>query len=205
MLTLSKGIEPGDWLSFWGTLFGALIGAVIAGGIAIYVAHRQNKQQNDYIEKQNELDKRVKNYEMISYLVNNSIKTLNNRFETLSKIYFEIIDENDKAIQRKLLNSMLSYVGSFNNEMLTFSEFLNYYLDSNDAELLKKANEKLLNEIKKLGSRLSYIAESLEDRKVKKNDIIMINEVIGNISFFKYGVNKELQKILFNQFNNTYK
>ena len=53
------------------------------------------------------------------------------------KIYFEIIDENDKAIQRKLLNSMLSYVGSFNNEMLTFSEFLNYYLDSNDAELLK--------------------------------------------------------------------
>ena len=142
---------------------------------------------------------------MISYLVNNSIKILNNRFETLSKIYFEIIDENDKAIQRKLLNSMLSYVGSFNNEMLTFSEFLNYYLDSNDAELLKKANEKLLNEIKKLGSRLSYIAESLEDRKVKKNDIIMINEVIGNISFFKYGVNKELQKILFNQFNNTYK
>ena len=100
---------------------------------------------------------------------------------------------------------MLSYVGSFNNEMLTFSEFLNYYLDSNDAELLKKANEKLLNEIKKLGSRLSYIAESLEDRKVKKNDIIMINEVIGNISFFKDGVNKELQKILFNQFNNTYK
>ena len=75
---------------------------------------------------------------MISYLVNNSIKILNNRFETLSKIYFEIIDENDKAIQRKLLNSMLSYVGSFNNEMLTFSEFLNYYLDSNDAELLKK-------------------------------------------------------------------
>ena len=74
---------------------------------------------------------------MISYLVNNSIKILNNRFETLSKIYFEIIDENDKAIQRKLLNSMLSYVGSFNNEMLTFSEFLNYYLDSNDAELLK--------------------------------------------------------------------
>lgn len=205
MLTLSKGIEPGDWLSFWGTLFGALIGAVIAGGIAIYVAHLQNKNQNDYIEKQNELDKRVKNYEMISYLVNNSIKILNNRFETLSKIYFEIIDENDKAIQRKLLNSMLSYVGSFNNEMLTFSEFLNYYLDSNDAELLKKANEKLLNEIKKLGSRLSYIAESLEDRKVKKNDIIMINEVIGNISFFKYGVNKELQKILFNQFNNTYK
>lgn len=60
---------------------------------------------------------------MISYLVNNSIKILNNRFETLSKIYFEIIDENDKAIQRKLLNSMLSYVGSFNNEMLTFSEF----------------------------------------------------------------------------------
>ena len=205
MLTLSKGIEPGDWLSFWGTLFGALIGAVIAGGIAIYVAHLQNKNQNDYIEKQNELDKRVKNYEMISYLVNNSIKILNNRFETLSKIYFEIIDENDKAIQRKLLNSMLSYVGSFNNEMLTFSEFLNYYLDSNDAELLKKANEKLLNEIKKLGSRLSYIAESLENRKVKKNDIIMINEVIGNISFFKYGVNKELQKILFNQFNNTYK
>lgn len=205
MLTLSKVIEPGDWLSFWGTLFGALIGAVIAGGIAIYVAHLQNKNQNDYIEKQNELDKRVKNYEMISYLVNNSIKTLNNRFETLSNIYFEIIDENDKAIQRKLLNSMLSYVGSFNNEMLTFSEFLNYYLDSNDAELLKKANEKLLNEIKKLGSRLSYIAESLEDRKVKKNDIIMINEVIGNISFFKYGVNKELQKILFNQFNNTYK
>ncbi|WP_145368411.1 hypothetical protein [Staphylococcus epidermidis] len=205
MLTLSKVIEPGDWLSFWGTLFGALIGAVIAGGIAIYVAHLQNKHQNDYIEKQNELDKRVKNYEMISYLVNNSIKTLNNRFETLSKIYFEIIDENDKAIQRKLLNSMLSYVGSFNNEMLTFSEFLNYYLDSNDAELLKKTNEKLLNEIKKLGSRLSYIAESLEDRKVKKNDIIMINEVIGNISFFKYGVNKELQKILFNQFNNTYK
>ena len=50
---------------------------------------------------------------MISYLVNNSIKILNNRFETLSKIYFEIIDENDKAIQRKLLNSMLSYVGSF--------------------------------------------------------------------------------------------
>ncbi|MBF9283243.1 hypothetical protein I3V48_04625 [Staphylococcus epidermidis] len=205
MLNLSKGIEPGDWLSFCGTLFGALIGAVIAGGIAIYVAHLQNKNQNDYIEKQNELDKRVKNYEMISYLVDNSIKILNNRFETLSKIYFEIIDENDKAIQRKLLNSMLSYVGSFNNEMLTFSEFLNYYLDSNDAELLKKANEKLLNEIKKLGSRLSYIAESLEDRKVKKNDIIMINEVIGNISFFKYGVNKELQKILFNQFNNTYK
>ena len=31
MLTLSKGIEPGDWLSFCGTLFGALIGAVIAG------------------------------------------------------------------------------------------------------------------------------------------------------------------------------
>ena len=205
MLTLSKVIEPGDWLSFWGTLVGALIGALIAGGIAIYVAHRQNKQQNDYIEKQNELDKKVKNYEMISYLVNNSIKTLNNRFETLSNIYFEIIDENDKAIQRKLLNSMLSYVGSFNNEMLTFSEFLNYYLDSNDAELLKKANEKLLNEIKKLGSRLSYIAESLEDRKVKKNDIIMINEVIANISFFKYGVNKELQKILFNQLNNTYK
>lgn len=205
MLTLSKVIEPGDWLSFWGTLFGALIGAVIAGGIAIYVAHLQNKNQNDYIEKQNELDKRVKNYEMISYLVNNSIKTLNNRFETLSNIYFEIIDENDKAIQRKLLNSMLSYVGSFNNEMLTFSEFLNYYLDSNDAELLKKANEKLLNEIKKLGSMLSYIAESLEDRKVKKNDIIMINEVITNISFFKYGVNKELQKILFNQLNNTYK
>ncbi|MEB2860492.1 hypothetical protein SJH87_07220 [Staphylococcus sp. GCP4] len=205
MLTLSKVIEPGDWLSFWGTLFGALIGAVIAGGIAIYVAHLQNKNQNDYIEKQNELDKRVKNYEMISYLVNNSIKTLNNRFETLSNIYFEIIDENDKAIQRKLLNSMLSYVGSFNNEMLTFSEFLNYYLDSNDAELLKKANEKLLNEIKKLGSRLSYIAESLEDRKVKKNDIIMINEVIANLSFFKYDVNKELQKILFNQLNNTYK
>lgn len=205
MLTLSKVIEPGDWLSFWGTLFGALIGAVIAGGIAIYVAHLQNKNQNDYIEKQNELDKRVKNYEMISYLVNNSIKTLNNRFATLSNIYFEIIDENDKAIQRKLLNSMLSYVGSFNNEMLTFSEFLNYYLDSNDAELVKKANEKLLNEIKKLGSRLSYIAESLEDRKVKKNDIIMINEVISNISFLNYGVNKELQKILFNQLNNTYK
>ncbi|WP_207563594.1 hypothetical protein, partial [Mycobacteroides abscessus] len=99
-------IEPGDWLSFWGTLFGALIGALIAGGIAIYVAHLQNKNQNDYIEKQNELDKRVKNYEMISYLVNNSIKTLNNRFETLSNFYFEIIDENDKAIQRKLLNSM---------------------------------------------------------------------------------------------------
>lgn len=205
MLTLSKVIEPGDWLSFWGTLFGALIGALIAGGIAIYVAHLQNKNQNDYIEKQNELDKRVKNYEMISYLVNNSIKTLNNRFETLSNFYFEIIDENDKAIQRKLLNSMLSYVGSFNNEMLTFSESLNYYLDINDAELLKKANDKLLNEIKKLGSSLSYIAESLEDRKVKKNDIIMINEVIGNISFFKYGVNKELQKILFNQLNNTYK
>ncbi|MCG1234832.1 hypothetical protein K4U05_08590 [Staphylococcus epidermidis] len=205
MLTLSKVIEPGDWLSFWGTLFGALIGALIAGGIAIYVAHLQNKNQNDYIEKQNELDKRVKNYEMISYLVNNSIKTLNNRFETLSNFYFEIIDENDKAIQRKLLNSMLSYVGSFNNEMLTFSESLNYYLDINDAELLKKANDKLLNEIKKLGSRLSYIAESLEDRKVKKNDIIMINEVITNISFFNYGVNKELQKILFNQLNNTYK
>ncbi|SLC13903.1 hypothetical protein [Staphylococcus epidermidis] len=205
MLTLSKVIEPGDWLSFWGTLFGALIGALIAGGIAIYVAHLQNKNQNDYIEKQNELDKRVKNYEMISYLVNNSIKTLNNRFETLSNFYFEIIDENDKAIQRKLLNSMISYVGSFNNEMLTFSESLNYYLDINDAELLKKANDKLLNEIKKLGSRLSYIAESLEDRKVKKNDIIMINEVITNISFFNYGVNKELQKILFNQLNNTYK
>ena len=45
MLTLSKGIEPGDWLSFCGTLFGALIGAVIAGGIAIYVAHLQNKNQ----------------------------------------------------------------------------------------------------------------------------------------------------------------
>lgn len=44
MLTLSKGIEPGDWLSFCGTLFGALIGAVIAGGIAIYVAHLQNKK-----------------------------------------------------------------------------------------------------------------------------------------------------------------
>lgn len=65
MLTLSKVIEPGDWLTFFGTLVGALIGSLIAGGIAIYVAHRQNKQQNDYIEKQNELDERVKEYELL--------------------------------------------------------------------------------------------------------------------------------------------
>lgn len=115
MITLSKGIEAGDWLTFGGTIIGAFLGASIAGGIAVYVAYLQNKQQNEYNEKQNHLDKNIKEYELIYQYITKLIEDLNTKHDELIISLNNLTLELDELKQYKYLLNITYYIGDLNN------------------------------------------------------------------------------------------
>lgn len=206
MLTLSKGIEPGDWLTFFGTLVGALIGALIAGGIVIYVAHLQNKHQNKYIEKQNELDKRVKKYELNTKMINDSMHNLNDNYFRVTKLYYDLLTEKDKDSQRRLVGELIATKNKITNYTITYKDYLLKNTDfSNDSNDLKEATDKVINKTKSFGDELARIGSTSEVNGVNTSDVKCIGENIKSMAPLIYELNQELQNTLSQQLKRTYK
>ncbi|MCS5349493.1 hypothetical protein NYT34_09225 [Staphylococcus aureus] len=203
MITLSKGIEAGDWLTFGGTIIGAFLGASIAGGIAIYVAHRQNKQQQEYIEKQNELEKRVKNYELINNMINNSMHNLNDNYFRVTKLYYDLLTEKEKDLQRKLVGELIATKNKITNYTITYNEPLLNDLD-NSVDL-KEATDDLINATKNFGEELVRIGSTSEVNGVNKSDIKRIGEFIKSMAPLINKLNQELQNTLSQQLKDSYK
>ncbi|MBE9452685.1 hypothetical protein IM157_01105 [Staphylococcus epidermidis] len=206
MLTLSKGIEPGDWLTFFGTLVGALIGALIAGGIAIYVAHLQNKHQNNYIEKQNELDKRVKKYELNTKMINDSMHNLNDNYFRVTKLYYDLLTEKDKDSQRRLVGELIATKNKITNYTITYKNYLLKNSDfSDDSNDLKEATDKVIDKTKSFGDELARIGTTSEVNGVNTSDVKCIGENIKSMAPLIYKLNQELQNTLSQQLKRTYK
>lgn len=195
MLTLSKGIEPGDWLSFWGTLFGALIGAVIAGGIAIYVAHRQNKQQNDYIEKQNELDKRVKEYELIYELVSRLIDNAEKIYEEITRAYVNYIYSNEEIDKIRYLSELEGKISTLNNSITSVYKTIENNLHQYNRNITSIDFNNLQNELKNTYKFMENNTNVSEE----------LHQYINKIAIAKSIFSENLYKSLSEQLKRTYK
>ena len=195
MLTLSKGIEPGDWLSFWGTLFGALIGAVIAGGIAIYVAHRQNKQQNDYIEKQNELDKRVKEYELIYELVSRLIDNAEKIYEEITRAYVNYIYSNEEIDKIRYLSELEGKISTLNNSITSVYKTIENNLHQYNRNITSIDFNNLQNELKNTYKFMANNTNVSEE----------LHQYINKIAIAKSIFSENLYKSLSEQLKHTYK
>ncbi|MCG1167752.1 hypothetical protein K4S71_02195 [Staphylococcus epidermidis] len=182
MLSLSKGIESGDWLTFVGTLLGALIGALIAGGIAIYVAHLQNKHQKKYIENQNELDKNVKRYDMLFHLINDLVKELNYKFEVISSSTFKYANTSDELELNNLRTQLISNMHNLYNFTLNYTDAIEYNIEINEAikEILESKN---------LGKK--SLKNSKENFLKQLNELIKLYENSPNV-LMSYNERKEL-------------
>ena len=203
MLTLSKGIEPGDWLSFWGTLFGALIGAVIAGGIAIYVAHRQNKQQNDYIEKQNELDERVKEYELLYKHIVKLNDDINQKQDKLIYTLNNLALETDSLKRYQYLLNISYDIGYLNNTTKVKVESIKDIMNKMNASTsLLDANTYM----SKLQSAREYTNNETEtDINITDESVEILSEKINEIGNAKNIFVENLYKSLSQQLKQTYK
>lgn len=205
MLALSKGIESGDWLTFVGTLLGALIGALIAGGIAIYVAHLQNKHQKKYIENQNELDKNVKRYDMLFHLINDLVKELNYKFEVISSSTFKYANTSDELELNNLRTQLISNMHNLYNFTLNYTDAIEYNIEINEAikeilesknlgkKSLKNSKEnflKQLNELIKLYENSPNVLMSYNERKeliekanvLSKEKVSLVSMLYGSLS-----------------------
>ena len=201
MLTLSKVIEPGDWLTFFGTLVGALIGSLIAGGIAIYVAHRQNKQQNDYIEKQNELDERVKEYELLY----KHIVKLNDDINQDKLIYTlnNLALETDSLKRYQYLLNISYDIGYLNNTTKVKVESIKDIMNKMNASTsLLDANTYM----SKLQSAREYTNNETEtDINITDESVEILSEKINEIGNAKNIFVENLYKSLSQQLKQTYK
>ena len=203
MLTLSKGIEPGDWLTFFGTLVGALIGALIAGGIAIYVAHRQNKQQNDYIEKQNELDERVKEYELLYKHIVKLNDDINQKQDKLIYTLNNLALETDSLKRYQYLLNISYDIGYLNNTTKVKVESIKDIMNKMNASTsLLDANTYM----SKLQSAREYTNNETEtDINITDESVEILSEKINEIGNAKNIFVENLYKSLSQQLKQTYK
>ena len=203
MLTLSKGIEPGDWLTFFGTLVGALIGSLIAGGIAIYVAHRQNKQQNDYIEKQNELDERVKEYELLYKHIVKLNDDINQKQDKLIYTLNNLALETDSLKRYQYLLNISYDIGYLNNTTKVKVESIKDIMNKMNASTsLLDANTYM----SKLQSAREYTNNETEtDINITDESVEILSEKINEIGNAKNIFVENLYKSLSQQLKQTYK
>lgn len=203
MLTLSKVIEPGDWLTFFGTLVGALIGSLIAGGIAIYVAHRQNKQQNDYIEKQNELDERVKEYELLYKHIVKLNDDINQKQDKLIYTLNNLALETDSLKRYQYLLNISYDIGYLNNTTKVKVESIKDIMNKMNASTsLLDANTYM----SKLQSAREYTDNETEtDINITDESVEILSEKINEIGNAKNIFVENLYKSLSQQLKQTYK
>ena len=203
MLTLSKVIEPGDWLTFFGTLVGALIGSLIAGGIAIYVAHRQNKQQNDYIEKQNELDERVKEYELLYKHIVKLNDDINQKQDKLIYTLNNLALETDSLKRYQYLLNISYDIGYLNNTTKVKVESIKDIMNKMNASTsLLDANTYM----SKLQSAREYTNNETEtDINITDESVEILSEKINEIDNAKHIFVENLYKSLSQQLKQTYK
>lgn len=203
MLTLSKVIEPGDWLTFFGTLVGALIGSLIAGGIAIYVAHRQNKQQNDYIEKQNELDERVKEYELLYKHIVKLNDDINQKQDKLIYTLNNLALETDSLKRYQYLLNISYDIGYLNNTTKVKVESIKDIMNKMNASTsLLDANTYM----SKLQSAREYTNNETEtDINITDESVEILSEKINEIGNAKNIFVENLYKFLSQQLKQTYK
>lgn len=203
MLTLSKVIEPGDWLTFFGTLVGALIGSLIAGGIAIYVAHRQNKQQNDYIEKQNELDERVKEYELLYKHIVKLNDDINQKQDKLIYTLNNLALETDSLKRYQYLLNISYDIGYLNNTTKVKVESIKDIMNKiNASTSLLDANTYM----SKLQSAREYTNNETEtDINITDESVEILSEKINEIGNAKNIFVENLYKSLSQQLKQTYK
>ncbi|EJE17727.1 hypothetical protein ACMVYK_02450 [Staphylococcus epidermidis] len=203
MLTLSKVIEPGDWLTFFGTLVGALIGSLIAGGIAIYVAHRQNKQQNDYIEKQNELDERVKEYELLYKHIVKLNDDINQKQDKLIYTLNNLALETDSLKRYQYLLNISYDIGYLNNTTKVKVESIKDIMNKMNASTsLLDANTYM----SKLQSAREYTNNETEtDINITDESVEILSEKINEIGNAKNIFVENLYKSLSQQLKQTYK
>ena len=203
MLTLSKVIEPCDWLTFFGTLVGALIGSLIAGGIAIYVAHRQNKQQNDYIEKQNELDERVKEYELLYKHIVKLNDDINQKQDKLIYTLNNLALETDSLKRYQYLLNISYDIGYLNNTTKVKVESIKDIMNKMNASTsLLDANTYM----SKLQSAREYTNNETEtDINITDESVEILSEKINEIGNAKNIFVENLYKSLSQQLKQTYK
>ena len=203
MLTLSKVIEPGDWLTFFGTLVGALIGSLIAGGIAIYVAHRQNKQQNDYIEKQNELDERVKEYELLYKHIVKLNDDINQKQDKFIYTLNNLALETDSLKRYQYLLNISYDIGYLNNTTKVKVESIKDIMNKMNASTsLLDANTYM----SKLQSAREYTNNETEtDINITDESVEILSEKINEIGNAKNIFVENLYKSLSQQLKQTYK
>lgn len=203
MLPLSKVIEPGDWLTFFGTLVGALIGSLIAGGIAIYVAHRQNKQQNDYIEKQNELDERVKEYELLYKHIVKLNDDINQKQDKLIYTLNNLALETDSLKRYQYLLNISYDIGYLNNTTKVKVESIKDIMNKMNASTsLLDANTYM----SKLQSAREYTNNETEtDINITDESVEILSEKINEIGNAKNIFVENLYKSLSQQLKQTYK
>ncbi|HFN8462328.1 TPA: hypothetical protein ACHHOD_001846 [Staphylococcus aureus] len=201
MITLSKGIEAGDWLTFGGTIIGAFLGASIAGGIAVYVAYLQNKQQNEYNEKQNHLDKNIKEYELIYQYITKLIEDLNTKHDELIISLNNLTLELDELKQYKYLLNITYYIGDLNNNSKMTFEALKIIMNEKN---YNTSLQDVGNYMTRLKNTREFINKELKG-KITKDNMETLIEKINQIGGAKNIFVENLYKSLTDEINDIYK
>ncbi|MGK8740890.1 hypothetical protein ACRS3R_12460 [Staphylococcus epidermidis] len=190
-------------VNFFGTLVGALIGSLIAGGIAIYVAHRQNKQQNDYIEKQNELDERVKEYELLYKHIVKLNDDINQKQDKLIYTLNNLALETDSLKRYQYLLNISYDIGYLNNTTKVKVESIKDIMNKMNASTsLLDANTYM----SKLQSAREYTNNETEtDINITDESVEILSEKINEIGNAKNIFVENLYKSLSQQLKQTYK
>ncbi|SGU98980.1 Uncharacterised protein [Staphylococcus aureus] len=201
MITLSKGIEAGDWLTFGGTIIGAFLGALIAGGIAVYVAYLQNKQQNEYNEKQNHLDKNIKEYELIYQYITKLIEDLNTKHDELIMSLNNLTLELNELKQYKYLLNITYYIGDLNNNSKKTFEALKLIMNEKN---YNTSLQDVGNYMTRLKNTREFINKELKG-KITKDNVETLIEKINQIGGAKNIFVENLYKSLTDEINDIYK
>lgn len=200
MLVFFKGIEAGDWLTFIGTLVSALIGALIAGGIALYVANLQNKQQKEYIEKQNELDKNVKEYELLYQYITKLIDDINEKHDKLITTLNDLTLETDELKQYQYLLNISYYIGNLNNTTKITVESIKSIMSKMNADTSLLDAQIYMS---KLQTTRNYISNEISN-DITYDNIATLSKQINEIEGAKNIFIENLNKTISTQLKQTY-